>query len=392
MTATEGLDSVPRGMKFRMLATRLRQQIAEGEWSVGGRLPTEQDLARTHEVAINTVRRAINLLVDEGLVRRRQGSGTFVAAAPADGGRRRRFVGVLVPSTSYFYPRVIEGIERVMSAAGVRVILSSSEYNLDLEAEQTRQLLDAGVDGLLLVPNLHLMDDPQRHVEQLRELPVPYVLVERRPPDPAPDDATPYVCTNHVGGGYSAVRHFVELGHQRIGHLGRIRTATAELVAEGFRRAVEDFGLPQVPAAVVRRGEWSADQLAAYAQSCKDNGVTAVFCLGDRDAAGLLPHARRLGLTVPDDLAVVAYDDEVADLGEVPLTAVSPPKTEVGALAAELLLRRIEQGKSTPIHQVQLQPRLAIRASCGAAQAAGRPAAHAVAQPVPGHGGNGDPG
>lgn len=378
MTTIEGLDSVPKGMKFRMLATRLRQQIADGQWSVGGRLPTEQELARTHEVGLNTVRRAINLLVDEGLVRRRQGSGTFVTSAPADG-RKRRFIGVLVPSTSYFYPRVIEGIERVMSAAGVRIVLSSSEYDTSLEHEQLGQLLDAGVDGLLLVPNLHLMDEPRRHIERLRELPVPYVLVERRPPDPAPDDATPYVCTNHVGGGYAAVRHFAELGHQRIGHLGRIRTATADMVAEGYDRAVADFGLPRIPAAVQRRAEWTPNQLAAYARACQQNGVTAVFCLGDRDAAGLLPHLRRLGLAVPDDVAVVAYDDEVADLGEVPLTAVSPPKSEVGALAAELLLRRIDQGASTPIHQVQLQPRLVIRASCGASPSVGQPAA--VASP-----------
>lgn len=353
------------------MAAHLRQQIAEGRWSVDARLPTEQELAQTHEVGINTVRRAINLLVEEGLVRRRQGSGTYVVAIPTQVGRSARFVGVLVPSTSYFYPRVIEGIERVMTAAGVRIILSSSEYDPDLEAQQINQLLAAGVDGLLLVPNLHLIESPQRYVDRLHRLPVPYVLVERRPPDPAPDDATPYVCTNHLGGGYAAIRHFVELGHQRIGHLGRIRTATADMVAEGFDRAVRDLNLPRIPAAVVRREEWSPDELAAYAQTCKDNDITAVFCLGDRDAAGLLPHARRLGLAVPDRLAVIAYDDEVADLGEVPLTAISPPKTEVGKLAAEMLLRRIEQGASAPVHQIQLQPRLAIRASCGAATRAG---------------------
>jgi DNA-binding LacI/PurR family transcriptional regulator len=198
---------------------------------------------------------------------------------------------------------VIEGIERVMTTAGVRIILSSSEYDPDLEAEQLNHLLAADVDGLLLVPNLHLIEKPQQYVDQLHRLPVPYVLVERRPPDPAPDDATPYVCTNHLGGGYAAVRHFVELGHQRIGHLGRIRTATADMVAEGFDRAVGDLDLPRVPAAVVRREEWTPDQLASYAQICRDNEITAVFCLSDRDAAGLLPHARRLGLTVPDRLA-----------------------------------------------------------------------------------------
>lgn len=374
MTATNPMESVPRGMKFRVLAADLRGQIIEGSLPIGGRLPTEQELAQFHGVGINTVRRAIDLLVEEGLVRRRQGSGTFVTAIPSEATLPRRFVGVLVPSTSYFYPRVIEGIERVLTTAGVRVVLSSSEYDPELEAEQLRHLVDDGVDGLLLVPNLHLVDDPAKHLDHLQNLPVPYILIERQYPNPAPDDTTPYVCTDHLGGSYAAVRHFVNLGHQRIGHLGRIRTGTADLVAEGFARAVEDFGLPTIEGAVERLEEWSGDELAAYARTCKDNGITAVFCLGDRDASTLIVHARRLGLNVPGDLAVIAYDDEVADLGEVPLTAVSPPKSEVGALAAELLLRRLEQGPATPIHQVKLQPRLVIRASCGATGATHGPA------------------
>ncbi|WP_344222231.1 GntR family transcriptional regulator [Kribbella sancticallisti] len=366
MTSEQGLDAVPRGMKFRTLANQLREQIATGRWSIGDRLPTEHELAKTYEVGINTVRRAVNLLIEESLVRRRQGSGTFVLAVPGDS-LQRRFIGVLVPSTSYFYPKVIEGIERVLSAAGVRVILSSSEYDLDIEAEQTRQLLQSGVDGLLLVPNLHLMDKPTQYFEGLPDLPVPYVLIERRPPDPAPDDATPYVCTNHQGGAYAAVRHLMELGHRRIGHLGRHRTGTADAVLAGFDQALADFGLPVIPAVNRRHEEWFPDDLAEYTQTCVDNDVTAVFCLGDRDASALVLHARRLGLEVPGDFAIVAYDDEVADLGEIPLTAVSPPKAEVGALAADLLLRRLAQGETTPIPQVQLQPRLVIRASCGAA-------------------------
>lgn len=365
MTSEHGLDEVPRGLKFRTLATRLREQIVTARWTVGDRLPTEHELALTYEVGINTVRRAVDLLIEEDLVLRRQGSGTYVLAVPGDSFPRRRFVGVLVPSTSYFYPKVIEGVERVLSAAGVRVILSSSEYNLAVEAEQTKQLVQAGVDGLLLVPNLHLMDNPAEYFETLPDLPIPYVLIERRPPNPAPDDATPFVCTNHLAGAYAAVRHLMELGHRRIGHLGRYRTGTADAVQAGFDQAIADFDLPAIAAVSQRREEWSPDELAAYTQTCVDNEVSAVFCLGDRDASALVLHARRLGLDVPGDLALVAYDDEVADLGEVPLTAVSPPKAEVGALAAELLLKRLTKGETTPVHQVQLRPRLEIRASCG---------------------------
>ncbi|WP_432973748.1 GntR family transcriptional regulator [Dactylosporangium sp. CA-233914] len=374
MATIDGMNSFHGGLKFRALAHHLRERISEGQWPVGSRLPTERELAHTHQVGVNTVRRAVNVLVDEQLVQRRQGSGTFVIGTPARSRpQQQRFVGVLVPSTSYFYPKVIDGIERVMSTAGARVLLSSSDYDVGLEMEQTRQLLAAQVSGLLLVPNLHVMDDPQGYVDQMRAFPVPYVLVERRPPRPEPDDPTAFVCSNHLAGGYTAVRHLVELGHERLGHLGRLLTGTSEPVAQAFTAAVAAFGLEDVPQAVQRREEWSTEEIAAYARMCKEEGITGVFCLGDRDAARLVKQARAIGLAIPRDLSIVAYDDETADVGEVPLTAISPPKSEVGALAAELLLRRMERGPQTAVPQVQLQPRLVVRASTGRALArAGR--------------------
>ncbi|GAA2396253.1 substrate-binding domain-containing protein [Nonomuraea africana] len=371
MEALNGMNSLPRGRRFRTLAARLRQEIAQGQWPVGGRLPTETELAKTYAIGVNTVRRAVDLLVEEGLVRRKQGSGTFVTAGPvASGMTRPRFIGVLVPSTTYYFPRVVQGIERAVSAAGAQLVLACSDYDLDVELAQTRQLVDAGISGLLLVPNLHLSDDPAAHLAGLRSLPVPYVLVERRPQDPSLADPTSYVCTDVLGGGYSAVQHLHGLGRSRIGYLGRIGTATSEQLFDGYRRAIADLGLPELPAAVARQPSWTGPDLLAYANQCVREKVRGVVCLGDREATALLPYLRRVGLSVPDEVALMAYDDEVADLAEVPISAVSPPKEEVGRMAAEVLLRRIELGPVAPVCRVVLQPRLAVRASCGAAAGA----------------------
>nr|WP_236071146.1 GntR family transcriptional regulator [Streptomyces polyasparticus] len=350
-------------MKSDLVAEALRRRISDERWSIGTKLPTEPELAGTYAVGLNTVRRAVGLLVDEGIVVRRQGSGTYVAGLPPT--PRRRLLGVLVPSTSYYYPRVIEGIERAATAAGAGVILASSENRLALEQEQTRRLLDNGVDGLILVPNLNLTDDPQVHVDALHRLPVPYVLVERRPPRPAPDDPTSYVVTHHAGGVFAAMRHLASLGHTRIGYVGRRRTGTSALITEAYELATASLGLEAVPEASVQRVEWSSEEIHDYAAVCRDRGVTGVFCHGDRDAAMLLGHARRLGLRVPQDLAVVAYDDDIAEFGDPALTAVAPPKSDIGASAAEFLLRRITQGPDVPARRLELQPRLVVRESCG---------------------------
>jgi GntR family transcriptional regulator of arabinose operon len=194
---------------------------------------------------------------------------------------------------------------------------------------------------------------------------VPYVLAERRPPTPEPDDDTTFVATDHAAGAYTSLRHLAQLGHRRVGFMGRLRTGSAESVATGYDRALRELGLERVPEAEVRREEWTSDQIGDYAESCARHGVTAVFCHGDEDAAALVVRARRLGLSVPDDLAVVAYDDEVAHLGETPLTAVGPPKDEVGSTAARLLLRRLDD-PTAPAQRVELLPRLTVRASSGA--------------------------
>ncbi|MFJ9977635.1 GntR family transcriptional regulator [Streptomyces cyaneofuscatus] len=373
MKSAKERDSFLRGPKYLQVAERLRREIADGAWAPGTQLPVEKELAGTLAVSVNTLRRAVSELVDEGIVQRRQGAGTFVAPpgeAVAEEGeqpRSRRLVGVLVPSTTYYYPRVVDGIQRVLRDAGVGVLLASSKYDPALEREEVRAMVDSGVQGLLLVPNLHLLDDPQAHVDALHRLPVPLVLVERFPPAPAPDDPTTYVTTDHPGGVCLAVRHLRSLGHRRIGHLGRLRTGTADIVARGFDEAAELLGVEVVDGSVARQDHWTEEGITAYVRHCAEAGITAVFCHGDRDAAALVVAARRHGLSVPDAFAVVAYDDEVAEVGDVPLTAVSPPKEEVGALAAQLLLSRMESGPGAVSHRVRIRPRLIVRASCGAA-------------------------
>ncbi|MCS7477699.1 GntR family transcriptional regulator [Umezawaea endophytica] len=368
MTAAESEDSFLHSArpKWQWAADRLRQDIAEGSWAPGDQLPVERELANTLSVSINTIRRAVGQLVREQVVLRRQGAGTFVCPEPAPTAPGRRLVGVLVPSTTYYYPRVIDGLQRVLRGAGFGVVLVCSKYDLDVERDELRGMLDTGVQGLVLVPSLHLMDDPQSYVDGLRDLPVPYVLAERRPPSPEPDDPTTFVGADHAGGVCKAVRHLRDLGHQRIGFLGRVNTGTADQVADGFEKATALLEVDVDPRVRSRRLLWQPQEITAYARQCATAGVTAVFCHGDRDAAALVVAVRRLGLSVPGDLAVVAYDDEVAEVGDVPLTAVSPPKTEVGALAAQLLLHRVEGGPNVPSQQVLIQPRLVIRASCGA--------------------------
>lgn len=344
---------------FVSLAQQISERIAGGEWRDGDRLPSEATLAAEHAVGVNTVRRAMAQLVEEKVIVRRQGSGTYVAQRSR---RKTQTIGVLVPSRSYYFPAVIEGIAEVADAAGVALRIESSDYDDALEIRRIRELMAARCTGLLITPTLHLAD-PTSRLDMLRGLPIPVVLMERMPPETAPDDVLSCVCTDVVAGGYAAVRHLFMQGRRRIGFLGRCDTATADAAVRGFQRAIEDLDLTDVPQAVVRRHTWDHVALTAYAQHASDADLDGIVCLGDREATALLPRLHAAGLATPEDVALVTYDDEEAAAAALPLTAVSPPKREIGRLAASTLLRQLSKDSAGAPVRMFLQPTVQIRAS-----------------------------
>ncbi|WP_159620372.1 substrate-binding domain-containing protein [Ruania rhizosphaerae] len=359
-------DSTARPLKFQEIADNLRRAILAGTWAVGQRLPTEQQLVHSSGYSLNTVRRALDLLVEEGLAERRQGAGTFVL--PRSSPRTaRQTVGVLLPDTSLYYPRVLHGIESTLSAQRASLQLSSYGYDPGKEDACIEHLLSAGADGLLLVPTLAGIDDPQARVEELLRLPVPVVLVERHLAELGVADRSEHVCSDHAAGAYDALAHLHGLGHTRIALLLRGRSPTGVGVAAGYQRAVTDLDLAGELVLRAEVAQWEAGHAETAIEHIRSWGATAALVFGDREAMFVLRAARRHGLRVPEDLALVSYDDELADVADVPLTAVSPPKHRIGRMAAELLLQRLREGAECPQHQIRIRPRLVVRESCGAA-------------------------
>jgi GntR family transcriptional regulator of arabinose operon len=339
MSASEAV----RGQKARHLAGELRRGIAELRWP-GGKLPTEQQLASEQGVSLNTVRRAVDLLVQDGLVYRRQGSGMYIASNETG-----PLIGVAVPSMTYYYPRIIVGIERELAKQGAQMLLRSTEWDSAEERLAVDGLIGAGAAGLILAP------DGPSGLAELEELDLPIVLVERGLEDPA--TLHEFVGSNHAAGARAALKHLRGFGHTRIAYLERISPHTAPQVRAG---------LGDVPVLMESRDRWTTAGADEFLDEVLRHKATAVICFPDREATLLLNAALARGIKVPGELSVVSYDDEVADLSEVPLTAVSPAKLEVGRVAVELLRARLAD-PDAPRRQVSLVPRLVVRESTGPA-------------------------
>lgn len=373
-TGPPGPQIAGKELKYEALAATIRREIRAGVWAVGAKIPTEKQFIDSTGMSLTTVRRALQVLTDEGWLRRQRGAGSFVAPWVQKRERSAYLIGVMVPETRKYYDRVIQGVQdQLVSTRAGSTLLATYEWDPDRETEALRTLLEAGVDGLILTPTIPGDDRAEALISQLRNLPVPVVLAERQGDWAAVGQVMEHVVSDHAGGAFDAVRHLQGLGHTRIGLAYRTGTNTTKGVLEGYRNACRDLGL--------EGWEWelsepppgssvSSDEVVSLATALLKDGITAVLAFGDREAMSLQNELRRLGTRIPEDIAMVSYDDETADIAAVPLTAVAPPKYQLGKLTADVMIRRLQGGESSALEQIRLRPVLVIRESCGAAQGA----------------------
>jgi DNA-binding LacI/PurR family transcriptional regulator len=359
------VDAVPSGSP--LLAAERRERLLSEVRRTGAVRASE--FARTLWVSELTIRRDIAALAEAGRVLRVHGGATL-ADEPAGGVPRtgeRPTLGMVVPSLEYYWPDVIAGARAAAADLGARIVLRGSAYDGgEGDRRQLSRLLHAGtIDGLLVAP---ASDSPvgARLLPWLESLAVPTVLMERRAPVDAGSHRLSWVTTDHALGADLAVRHLAAQGHARIGLLVSRGSPTSVHVAHGWRSACSALELD-----VDTKGLASTIDYPSHGRPVVDRaldhllaaGVTALLVHSDHVALSVLRECAERGLDVPGDLAVVAYDDEVASTGQPPLTAVRPPREEIGRHAVELLLDRIVHGPERPVQRLQLVPSLVVRES-----------------------------
>lgn len=336
-----------------------------------------RELAQLLGVSELTVRRDIAALADQQLLTKVHGGAVLPtspasgeASAPARRGRptaARFTIGMVVPSLDYYWPPIVAGARSAAAALGVQLQLRGSSYDADEDRRQITRLIEAQqVQGLLLAPNLD-GDNADELVGWIGGLPVPTVLVERMTPGWTPTTRPiEWVRSDHAVGLEMAVRHLHTHGHRHLGLVLSKGSPTSAHLEVGWQRACAALGIS--PDMVVRETvgltvPGHREIIERILGRCRDNGTTGLIVHSDPDAMSVAQYCSEQGLVVPDDLALVAYDDEVAHLAEPALTAVRPPKTSVGRTAVELMVARLLEGRRRPTQRVLITPELVIRDS-----------------------------
>lgn len=349
-----------------------RQAAIERELEISGAVEV-QSLAKSLAVSPITIRRDLTELERRGVARRVYGGAVAVTApehvrpavtrktvaARADVG----MTGLVVPSSRYYYMGFLEGVKEAAAAARVRVALGVSTYSAEQERFQIRRLLERGVTGLLVTPSDIPDRDPETY-EMLREVDVPVVLMERG----GGDEFSMFdsVRSDHAFGARLAFQRLAENGHRAVALVAAEETATAGWLKAGFREKLTLFDEARSEILTIPSAPEYAPELLTRSDEILDwfaeRGVTGALVHSDVAASVLAQRARERGIEVPDQLEIIAYDDEVAALADPPLSAIAPSKREVGRLALELVLERSGQDPDEVIPRwLKVPPRLVIR-------------------------------
>jgi LacI family transcriptional regulator len=335
------------------------------------RHPTVADVARRARVSRATVSRVLNQYahirpeVRARVERAMQALGYRPDAVARSLARREtRTLGLVVADiTNPFYAETARAVLETAKANGYNVILCNTDNQPRVQEEYIEVLRQRRVDGIIF--GSVFLDDPV--VEGLVAVGYPCLMYNRR----LRSRRGHFIVLDNVRASHDLTRHLVALGHRRIGFVsGLPNISTAAERLRGYYAALRETGL-SAESDLIRPGAFQAGTAQEAAQDLlKRRGrPTAIVASNDVMALGVIQAAADLGVRIPEDLAVVGFDDiEIADHPRVQLTTMAQQKAEMGRLAARGILEVIRGGPrlaGAPLQQV-LAPTLVIRRTCGA--------------------------
>lgn len=335
---------------------------------MGHKVPTIKEIAKIADMSVMTVSRALN---NSPKVKEKTREKVLKIAKQL-GYRPNRIARSLVSKKSnlislmvadiknQYFAELARVIEDSARKNGYNVIFCSTDYDPKILESSVRLMLEFGVDGFILAAVR--LKEPI--VEELAAQRFPVVLVDR---ELASQKVTSVVADNHEGA-YIAVEHLIKCGYRRIGIItGTPNTSTGIGRFEGYTKALQDHGI-EFDEAYVFKGPFKKDygyQATMQMMSLK-KPPQAIFAASDNIALGVMNAAEKMRLRIPEDLALVGFNDtEFSSNSRIELTTVDQKHNEMGSLSVHMLIELIDRNESGYVNKIVLKPQLIVRKSCG---------------------------
>lgn len=332
-----------------------------------------KDIARIAKVSHTTVSRALN---NKSRIRN-ETKEKILSIAKEIGYRpdfiarslvmkRTKTLGLVITNIANpFYTELAQGIEKTATKLGYSIIFCSTQSDISIEKQYIEMLRSKGADGIVF-SSAH-MEDP--NIVALAEEEFPIILVNRRTYHPVVKEKVDYVGVDNILGGFLAVEHLIRLGHKKIGVIGGSAESSVGLERlEGGKKGLETYGLEQRDDFFLegnflkKSGYQKAKQFLKMAEM-----PTAIFATNDYMALGVYQAILEEGLRIPEDVALIGFNDiEFSSMKGIELTTIGQKKFEMGAIAVEMLVGKIEKGDDRhSAKEIFLMPELIIRKTCG---------------------------
>jgi LacI family transcriptional regulator len=276
---------------------------------------------------------------------------------------RSGIIGLVIPNsprmvfTDPYFASLIQGITQATNRSSLTLSLFLF-HSKEEEVRTIQSILSTGLlDGVIITADRK----EDSFVPKFAERGLPFVLIGR----PEKQMQISYVDSDNVAGGYLATEHLLKLGHRRIATIGSDQNTAGDDRYSGYQNALENYQF-KIDPCLVAFGDFSMDSGYTAMKKLLPEMPDAVFVASDTMALGALRAIREAGLRVPDDIAVVGFDDLPPALqADPPLTTVQHPIEQSGKLAVEMLITLLNE-KDAPSRRTILPGKLIIRGSCGA--------------------------
>lgn len=379
------MNSMERIPLYQMVQEYIRDLITSQVLKVGDRIPTEKELMERFGVSKITVVNALSGLVNERIITRVPGKGTFVSnpeyeiptTSPKSAVKqinktseemRTRLIGLIMPSIyDYFTIRLIQGIQQALNENDYRCVIYLSEGSLDKEKEAIQTCIKIGVEGLLIFP----VDEElfNEEILSMKFAGFPFVLIDRY----LPGVETHYIASDGRLGVNMAVNYLWELGHREIAICSDspIQTVTVQERIDGYMNAFKEKGSLINPAHIVTGFEiGSLEQAETHPlyRYIQNRMATAYITLNGSLGVKIYQIARQAGLKVPEDISIISFDDPTSIIeGYSTFTHVKQFERDMGYRAAYKLLEVInsDDGQDGKYFKTLVEPELVIGETTG---------------------------
>lgn len=269
-------------------------------------------------------------------------------------------IGVIVPNLDYVLSMMVRGIDEVALEAGYTVMVCQSNESFGREIVNTRRLLDSLVDGFII--SVSSETKSFEHFKKIQERDIPMVVFDRV----TPHLTAPTVHLDNEEGGFLATEHLLEQGYKRIAILaGPKNLGISNSRMDGYMKALEKYKIKPDPTLIIHcdfnqdYAFFATEELLALKKR-----PDAIFTISDRMAIGAMLAIKKKGLTMPNDIALVSFNNEpIVSLVTPGITSVDIQSFEMGKAAAKLFIETMHNDKDMSEVEEVLKPKLIIRES-----------------------------